>query len=123
MIEALSPTERDSLASSAIEFLDTLPPDIQHSVRYAYAHGLRMVFISFTAISGLCIITSPLIKELAFRKDSPELQAEMEANKTSKKEGAAEESAIVGSRKDAGDESSVKQTAPDINRDKQSVGH
>lgn len=62
MIESLSPTERDDLASSAIEFLGTLSPDVQDSVRNAYAHGLRMVFIAFTVMAGVCTIISLLIK-------------------------------------------------------------
>ncbi|KAI1365586.1 major facilitator superfamily domain-containing protein [Xylaria arbuscula] len=76
MIQSLTPAERESLMSSATQTLDSLPLDVQNSVRGAYSHGLRTVFIVFTAISLIFIDA-----EVKFRKDSPELQKEMEANR------------------------------------------
>ncbi|KAI1311252.1 major facilitator superfamily domain-containing protein [Xylaria venustula] len=80
-IGSLSPAERESLMSSATQYLDSLPPDVQYSVRDAYSHGLRVVFIAFAAICGGVLLLSFLVKEVKFRKDSPELQKEKQANR------------------------------------------
>lgn len=92
----LTPSERDRLASSALEDLHSLSPAAQHAVRDAYSHGLRMVFIAFAAISGTCAMTSLLIREVTFRNDSPELQAEKEANRGRAQDTTDNESAGVG---------------------------
>lgn len=88
----LTSSERENLASSALADLDALPEGVKTQVIDAYAHGLRMVFIAFTAIAGLCALTSLLIKEVPFRKDTPEMQREMEANRRKARGGRDEES-------------------------------
>ncbi|KAI0477487.1 major facilitator superfamily domain-containing protein [Xylariaceae sp. FL0804] len=87
-IKALTPAQRADLSSSALEYLAQLTPETQDAVRDAYAHGLRMVFIAFAAISGACLVTGWLIKEVRFREDPPELQAEREANRGGPASGA-----------------------------------
>ncbi|WVQ80580.1 hypothetical protein IAT38_002685 [Cryptococcus sp. DSM 104549] len=72
----LSDATRDALLKSALADLDTLTPSELYSVRGAYAAGLRMCFVCFTAVAVLCIICGLLVREVEFRKDTPELEAE-----------------------------------------------
>ena len=74
-IPGLAPGEQKSLLSSALS-LDTVPNDIQAQVIDAYLHGVRAVFITFTALAGLVLLCALCLKEVPFRKDSPELEAE-----------------------------------------------
>ncbi len=59
---SLSPTQRQGLADAAIDELSLLAPDTQHAVRSAYAHALRLVFLSFAVVQGACTVVSLLIK-------------------------------------------------------------
>ena len=61
-ISALTADQQSELATSALGYLDQLPVDLQHLVREAYAHGLRMVFTAFTAMMGACLLVGLLIK-------------------------------------------------------------
>ncbi|KAH7024950.1 major facilitator superfamily domain-containing protein [Microdochium trichocladiopsis] len=61
-ITALTSEQQSELSVSALGDLDALPADLQHLVRGAYAHGLRMVFIAFTAMSAACMLVGLLIK-------------------------------------------------------------
>ncbi|KAK8858459.1 hypothetical protein IAR55_002686 [Kwoniella newhampshirensis] len=72
----LSDATRASLLSSALSHLHELSPSDLYAVRGAYAAGLRMCFVCFTACGVCCIITGAMVVEIPFRKDTPELEAE-----------------------------------------------
>lgn len=89
-MNSLSEEDRDDLLSSALESLSSLSANDQKLIRQAYSESLKQVFICFTAIAGACFLVGLLIKELKFREDTPELQAEMAANKLEKTGGEAD---------------------------------
>ncbi|WWD18349.1 hypothetical protein CI109_102799 [Kwoniella shandongensis] len=90
----LTDATREMLLKSALSHLHELSPSDLYLVRGAYAAGLRMCFVCFTAVAALCVITALMMREVTFRKDSPELEAERRRNKR-----------LVDAEKDAKDES------------------
>ncbi|WVR06704.1 hypothetical protein IAU60_003736 [Kwoniella sp. DSM 27419] len=70
----LSAEQKQSILKSSLSSIHSLSPELKTSVIDAYAVGLRMCFIVFTAGSGVCFLLSFAIKEVVFRKDPPGLK-------------------------------------------------
>ncbi|KAK4687080.1 hypothetical protein P7C73_g3033, partial [Tremellales sp. Uapishka_1] len=78
LVTALTAEERSGLLNAALANLTSLAPDVLLQVRQVYAHGLRLVFIAFATIGGLCLVFSFLVDEVKFGKDPPHLIQEKE---------------------------------------------
>jgi len=58
----LSPADKKRLLETSLDGLNMLSPSALGLVRTAYSNGLRMVFVSFTAVSGIALTSSFFIK-------------------------------------------------------------
>ncbi|UOH83232.1 hypothetical protein LQV05_005951 [Cryptococcus neoformans] len=107
-ITNLTASQREGLLSSSLSYISDLDPSVANDVRSAWSYGLKLVFASFTAIGGMCLIMTFWIQEVEFRKEAVDLEAEKKKQAKASEAGASSEitNVLRKEEKESGDDMS-----------------